>query len=155
MSAAGEIAGSIDVPRPAEEVWPLIADVTAMARLSPECRAMEWLDGATGPAVGVRFRGRNRRGPLRWQTTATVTACEPGRRFAFRVQAGPLQVAEWAYELTPTAEGCRVRESTVDRRGRLLRWGTYPAMPDRAGINRRGIEETLARLRATALGDRT
>ena len=45
----------------------------------------EWLDGATGPALGARFRGhvrRNEIGPVYW-TTCRVTACEPGREFAF------------------------------------------------------------------------
>jgi hypothetical protein len=30
-----------------------------MGDLSPECVSCEWIDGATGPTVGARFRGRN------------------------------------------------------------------------------------------------
>ena len=50
----------------------------------------EWLDGATGPALGVRFRGhvkRNEIGPVYW-TTCRVTACDPGREFGFAVLIG-------------------------------------------------------------------
>jgi hypothetical protein len=30
-----------------------------MGELSPECRRCEWIAGATGPAVGARFKGTN------------------------------------------------------------------------------------------------
>ncbi len=66
---------------PAIEVWTLVADVRNTGRFSPETFDAEWLDGATGPAVGARFRGhvkRNEIGPIYW-TTCRVTACEPGR----------------------------------------------------------------------------
>lgn len=36
-------------------VYDLIADVTRMPEFSPEVIRCEWLDGATGPAVGARF----------------------------------------------------------------------------------------------------
>jgi len=48
------------------QVWALVSDVTKIGRYSPETFEAEWLDGATGPAVGVRFRGhvkRNEKGP--------------------------------------------------------------------------------------------
>lgn len=52
-----------------EQVWDLVSDVTKVGRYSPETFDAEWLDGATGPAVGVRFRGhvkRNQKGPTYW-----------------------------------------------------------------------------------------
>jgi len=58
-----------------ERIWALVSDVTRIGRYSPETFEAEWLDGATGPAVGARFRGhvkRNGRGPKYW-TTCTVT----------------------------------------------------------------------------------
>ena len=44
-----------------EEVWALVSDVTQIGRYSPETFEGEWLDGATGPAVGARFRGHVKR----------------------------------------------------------------------------------------------
>src|SRR5271165_1400637 len=70
--------------------WNLIADVRNIGRFSPETFEAEWLDGATGPALGARFRGhvkRNEIGPVYW-TTCRVTACEPGREFGFQVLLG-------------------------------------------------------------------
>jgi hypothetical protein len=75
---------------PAQRVWELVSDVRNTGRFSPETFDAEWLDGATGPAVGARFRGhvkRNEIGPVYW-TRCRVTACEPGREFGFEVLVG-------------------------------------------------------------------
>jgi hypothetical protein len=98
---------------PPDRVWALVSDVTQIGKFSPETFEAEWLDGATGPAIGARFRGhvkRNERGPTYW-TTCTVTACEPGREFAFAVgpSADPLNV--WGYRLEPAGDGTDVTES--------------------------------------------
>ena len=45
-----------------EALYDVIADVTQTPDLSPEVVACEWLDGATAPAVGVRFRAKNHAG---------------------------------------------------------------------------------------------
>ncbi|MEM9748776.1 MAG: SRPBCC family protein, partial [Actinomycetota bacterium] len=37
-----------------EDVWALVSDVTRIGEFSPETFEAEWLDGATGPAEGVR-----------------------------------------------------------------------------------------------------
>lgn len=101
---------------PADTVWSVISDVTQIGRFSPETFEAEWLDGATGPAAGARFRGhvkRNEKGPIYW-TTCTVTDCEPGRVFAFAVRSRPfgLPIAPrntvrltWRYTLAPTTDG--------------------------------------------------
>ena len=68
---------SIDIAAPCDKVWGMVSDVTRMGQWSPETVSGEWLDGAGGPAVGARFRGRNkRRGP--WTTTSRVTSATPG-----------------------------------------------------------------------------
>ncbi|HRW36457.1 MAG TPA: SRPBCC family protein, partial [Aquihabitans sp.] len=61
------------------DVWALVADVTRIGEFSPETFEAEWLDGATEPAVGARFRGhvkRNGRGPIYW-SPCEVVECEP------------------------------------------------------------------------------
>ena len=73
-----------------EQVWALVSDVTRIGEFSPETFEAEWLDGATGPAVGARFRGhvkRNEKGPIYW-STCEVTVCEPLEEFMFAVVQG-------------------------------------------------------------------
>ena len=70
-------------------VWDLVSDVTRIGEFSPETLEGRWVDGATGPAVGVKFQGhvkRNGRGPMYW-TTCRITTCEPEKDFAFVVEA--------------------------------------------------------------------
>jgi Polyketide cyclase / dehydrase and lipid transport len=91
----------------ADEVWNLVADIRNTGRFSPETFEAEWLDGATGPALGAKFRGhvrRNEIGPVYW-TTCRVTACEPGREFGFEVLLGGKPANNWHYAFAPTAGG--------------------------------------------------
>src|SRR4029077_7781549 len=90
-----------------ERVWELVSDVTRIGRYSPETFEAEWIDGATGPAVGARFRGhvrRNGRGPVYW-TKFTGVACGPGRMLAFHVGVGDKTVNTWRYQLEPAGDG--------------------------------------------------
>jgi prevent-host-death family protein len=48
--------------------------------------------GDSGPAAGARFKGTNQMGSKKWRSDCVVTACVPGKRFAFDVKAGPFQV---------------------------------------------------------------
>ena len=101
------------------DVWDLVSDVTKIGRYSPETFEAEWLDGATGPAVGVRFRGhvkRNGKGPMYW-TTATITECEagPGVRVRGRHAGKPLNtLALRARGRTATAPTSPSRSSSPD-----------------------------------------
>ncbi|MBY0441385.1 MAG: SRPBCC family protein [Mycobacteriaceae bacterium] len=104
---------TVHMAAPADKIWDLIANVANIGRFSPETFEAEWLDGATGPAVGARFRGhvrRNEIGPVYW-TTCQVTACEPGQQFGFAVLLGEQPVSNWHYQLTPVGDGTDVTES--------------------------------------------
>jgi len=106
-------SASVSMSAPADKIWNLIADVRNTGKFSPEVMEAEWLDGATGPALGARFRGhvkRNEIGPVYW-TTCRVTACEPGREFGFDVLVGDTVANTWHYQLTPTEGGTDVTES--------------------------------------------
>jgi uncharacterized protein YndB with AHSA1/START domain len=146
--------GSVTVHMDAspEKIWALISDVTQVGRYSPETFEAEWIDGATGPALGARFRGhvkRNGRGPTYW-TTCTVTACEPGREFAFGVGTPgkePLNV--WGYRLEPTADGgTDVTESfqLANKLGLRVYWALLGWA--RGKTNREGMQTTLERIKA-------
>ncbi len=99
---------SLRIEAPPERVYDIVTDIAQMGRLSPECTGGKWLGGATGPAVGARFKGSNKRGLARWSTTNEVVAAEPGRRFSFETQQS---AARWTYELEPDGTGTVVTES--------------------------------------------
>ena len=133
-----------------EQVWDLVSDVTRIGSYSPETFEAVWTDGATGPALGAKFRGhvkRNGKGPVYW-TTCTVTASEPGRVFAFGVGNkvdAPLNV--WRYDIVPAADGSDVTESFTLTPTWWLRlywslWGW-----SRGKTNRNGMQTTLERIR--------
>src|SRR5215472_6655008 len=47
------------IDAPPAVVWPLVCVIGVPAEFSSEFQGGQWLDGATGPALGARFRGRN------------------------------------------------------------------------------------------------
>ena len=143
---------TVHMEAPADAIWELVADVRNTGRFSPETLEAEWLDGATGPAVGARFRGhvkRNGRGPMYW-TVCRVTACEPGREFGFEVLAGSRPVNNWHYRFTPNGGGTEVTESFAldDSAGTRIYWAVAGRARRRTNI--RGMTETLERIRAVA-----
>lgn len=150
------MSDTIEVQRhiaaPPEKVWALISDVTRMGEWSPETTNCEWIGGATGPAAGAKFRGRNQLGTRTWATTCVVTDAEPGRSFGFLSKVGPLDVARWLYLIEPTADGCRVEERWTERRNAVskLLGRMATGVKDRAAHNRPGMETTLERLAAAA-----
>ena len=151
MSA--RVARSTRVAAPAATTWEVLSDLPGMGARSPESTGGRWLDGATGPAPGARFRGANRQGRRRWSTLATVVRCAPGEAFAFRVSSLGLPVAEWAYDVVPDGpDACTVTETWTDRRGLLLRrlGGLLTGVQDRAAYTATSIEQTLAAVREQA-----
>ena len=111
----GEPAGgraSTVIAAPPEAVWALVTDVTRTGEWSPENTGALWLDGATGPAVGARFKGSNRRGRTKWATTCQVTVADPGREFVFVTGRPEKPETRWRYTLEPEGDGAtRVTES--------------------------------------------
>jgi hypothetical protein len=133
-----------------DEVWALVSDVTRVGEFSPETFEAEWLDGAAGPAVGARFRGhvnRNSSG-LKYWTVCRVVACEPGREFAFAVEAGGRTVNTWRYELAPSGGGTDVTESFQLARHPLTALYWRLAGRWRGRTNREGMRTTLERIKA-------
>src|SRR5438309_5036388 len=94
----GEV--TLHVNGPPEKLYELVTDVTRMGQWSPETVRCRWLGEATGPAVGARLKGRNRRGIARWTTTPVVVSAEPGREFAFETAD-----TRWTYRFEPASDG--------------------------------------------------
>lgn len=135
-----------------EELYGLVSDITRMGEWSPENEGGKWLGGATGPAVGARFSGSNRRGWRRWSTTCEVVAADPGRKFAFEVRFGVVPISLWSYEFRPDGETTVVTETWTDRRPGLFSLFAKPVMgvDDVSAHNRENIQKTLASLKAAA-----
>ncbi len=142
---------------PPERIWELVSDVTKIGRYSPETFEAEWIDGATGPAVGARFRGhvkRNGKGPIYW-TTCTVLASDPGREFAFGVGPRDKPLNVWRYELEPAAAGgTDVTESFQLARTPMLRLYWFLLGWARGKTNRNGMRTTLERIKAEVTASR-
>ncbi|NGN69240.1 SRPBCC family protein [Streptomyces sp. A7024] len=147
--------GSVTIRSTPTAAYRVISDPPALARFTAEQYAAEWADGATGAAVGARFRGRNRNGVRRWVTTCRITDADPGRCFAFEVTAGPpgIPVSRWQYDIAPAeggGEGCTVTETSWVR---APLWFIPAAIlitgiVNRPGANGAHIATTLGRLKA-------
>jgi hypothetical protein len=152
MTAPAVVSRSTSVSAPAQRVWELVSDLPAMGAYSPENVGGSWVRGATGPQVGAVFRGRNGGGLRRWSTTSTVLRCVPGREFAFDVRAGGMLAAQWAFEVEPTPDGCRLTETWTDRRSALMTvlGRVVTGVADRTEFTGRSIEQTLERVKSHA-----
>jgi uncharacterized protein YndB with AHSA1/START domain len=104
-----EVSTWIDAPP--ERVWRLVSDVELMPQTSSELQSVEWLDGATGPAVGARFVGRSKHEDLgEWATTSHVVEFEPGRVFAWAVEDPEHPTAIWRFRVEPRDGGTALSE---------------------------------------------
>lgn len=160
MARAMIVSDSIDVAASPQEIWTQIADPSQMPRWSPENTGAPV--GAGRPLeVGNVFHGTNKRGPARWTTRCTVTASDPGREFAFVVQAIglknprlPGKIAAWSYTFEPVGTGARVTETWTDLRAGWPDWAAaaFDKVATRGRLfsdfQRRNIAKTLANLKA-------
>lgn len=126
------------IEAPADVVYDLLSDVTNMGDYSPETTGATWLDGATGPAVGARFKGTNALGRTKWSTKPSVTVADRGRLFAFVVPGK--SGATWTYTFDPVPGGVRVTES--------MRQDEPSPFPIRFLQRRAGVTDRAASLHA-------
>ena len=142
---------TVHVDAPPERVYALISDVTRMGEWSPECQRCEWQEGATGPAVGAKFKGWNKQGFMRWSTVAEIKAADPGREFAFSTSSGGKESTRWRYRMTPSDGGTDVTESyEAVYVPTYVKFAERLFMRDRPQQLERGMQATLERLKAAA-----
>jgi uncharacterized protein YndB with AHSA1/START domain len=112
----------VTVDAPLETVWPVIADVTRTSEWSHECHHVVWLGGATAATPGVRFRGRNRSGWLRWSRTCEVLVVDAPRQIAWRTIPTVLMVdsSEWRITLERAGTGTQIVQTF--QMTKLPRW---------------------------------
>jgi hypothetical protein len=143
---------SLTIEAPPDRLYDIVADIAQMGRLSPECTGGTWLDKATGPAPGARFKGTNKRGRARWSTSNTVVAAEPGREFAFDTKQSGFR---WRYRFESDGEATVVTESREQFAKRPLSARVFTKLL-LGGVDghddemRTGMMDTLARLKAVA-----
>ena len=145
-------AVTLHMDAPPEKVWGLISDITKMGEYSPEVFEAEWLEGATGPAVGAKYRGhvkRNERGPTYW-TTCKVTESDPGKVFEFAVVMNDRPVNTWRYEFAAAGGGTDVTESFRLTDNILTKVFGLLGGQLRTNRNRRDMLRTLERVKAVA-----
>jgi uncharacterized protein YndB with AHSA1/START domain len=99
------------IDAPAGVVWALVTDIQLPARFSPEFLGAEWLDGATGPAMGARFRGRNRHRAFgTWETVATVAEYEQFKVFGYIIGEPAEPSAHWRFSLSADGDRTSLRQ---------------------------------------------
>ncbi len=135
-----------------ESLYQLVADLSRMGEWSPECQAVEWEDGTTGPAEGARFVGHNRGGPgnlMRWSRRGRVLAADAGREFAFVTEEGGHESTVWRYRFEPVAGGTQVIESYDVKR--IPVWARIIDVPtNRHRELLEGMRHTLQQLKTAA-----
>jgi hypothetical protein len=112
LKAGTQGQASAEVQASPAVLYGAVSDVRRMGEWSPECRRCAWVGGATGPTVGARFKGTNRRGLVRWSTTPRVIVADPGREFTFVTGHRGRDLTRWSYRFDPVAHGAtKVTES--------------------------------------------
>jgi Polyketide cyclase / dehydrase and lipid transport len=101
----------VEVHASPTDVYDTVSDISRMGAWSPECRHCAWIDGATGPAVGARFKGTNQHGVARWSTKARIVTADPGQEFAFVTLHLGRDMTKWTYEFSPAGDVTTVTES--------------------------------------------
>lgn len=94
-----------------EHAWALVTDIALPTRADGELQRVEWLDGASGVAVGARFRGYNANAQMgEWQTESEIVEVEDGRRWVWCVGGVEEPFAVWGFEVDPDGDGAVVRQ---------------------------------------------
>lgn len=96
----------------ADRIYDLISDLDVMASFGTEFQGGEWVSGRAG-TVGSSFKGRQKLGDLEWESTSTIVAAEPGRKFAWSTGDPDEPFTTWTFSLVPAPRGTDVSFSFV------------------------------------------
>lgn len=146
---------SVVVDASPEAVFAVISDIDLPARFSSEFQGASWLDGASVPAVGARFVGRNAHAAAgEWETTCTVVEYEAPRVFAYEVGGADGDgSATWRFTVAAEDEGTRLTQSMQMGPARSFINIAIDSMPDKESriLNRR-VREHRDNMEATLAG---
>ena len=100
------------VDAPFTAVWEVVGNPRRTGEWSHECLEVQLVDGAGAPAVGTRFRGRNRVGRSGWSRTCEIVGLEPGHEISWRTV--PTQLYRdstiWTITVEPEGAGTRITQ---------------------------------------------
>ncbi len=135
-------------------VWRLVCDIQLPARFSSEFDGGAWLDGASGPAPGARFTGRNHHPAVgEWETTSTICEYQPGQVLGWAVGDPGRPSARWRFTLAPEARGTRLTQWMQIGPGPSYLSVAIEAVPDKESrILRRRLAEHRANMTFTLAG---
>lgn len=146
------ISASTTIDAPPATVFAIIEDPRQHSRIDGSGSVGAVIEAPERlTAKGDTFTVHMKMFGLPYKIKNTVVELEPGRRIAWRHFGGH----RWRYELEPTDDGGTKVTETFDYsryvglQAKLIEVLGFPAR------NRRGIEETLVRLRAAAEADAT
>jgi hypothetical protein len=97
------VSVSTTIGASAAEVWGIVSDISLPTRFSTEVRAVEWIDGHDGPALGASFVGRSvHEASGEWETTCRISGFEHERLFEWTVLgAGGETSSIWRFTISP------------------------------------------------------
>lgn len=154
MGEKAPISTSTEIAAPAEKIYAMVTDLTRMGEWSPDNVGGEWKGGVSGAAPGAVFKGKNSNGGKKWSGVVRVDDATAPKRFAFTTIVGPMKIGTWSYDIEPTADGCKVTESWVDKRNPVFSLPflgkAVTGVADRATHNKAAMETTLANLKKAA-----
>jgi len=147
-------SATVTIEASPEKLYELVTDIANMGKLSPECTGGKWLGGATGPAVGAKFKGTNKAGMIRWSTVNRVVVAEPGKAFSFETDGSG---ARWTYHFEADGNSTVVTESREMFKKRPLLATVFASLllggtKSHDGVMDQGLQDTLNRLKAVAEG---
>jgi uncharacterized membrane protein len=121
---------SVEIARPAEVLYDLVADVANMGRWSPVCTGGSYDDD------GRWFTGTNELGGSSWETRCLVETAERGRSFVFVNHGveGTVGMVRWGFHFEPTGSGT----TTVTQS-----WEVLPTYADGLGTDEAGARGVL------------
>ena len=143
-----KVSVSKEIAATPEQVWSLITDLPSMGRWSPENDGGDWIRGASGPALGAKFRGKNSWEGKSWKAPVTITEFDAPHRFTFEMRIRPLGGADWSFDIEPTENGCKVTQTWIEKETALLRKiGTIATgVPERMSHTEMSMRITLDNL---------
>jgi uncharacterized protein YndB with AHSA1/START domain len=142
------VSESTTIDAPPDVIFTIIADPRQHPRIDGSGSVRDTIDGPPRLEQGATFGVSMKLFGLPYKITNKVVEFEEDRLIAWRHFGGH----RWRYELEPTDSGTRVTESFDYRRYNPVRSAFIEGLrfPSR---NRRGITETLARLKDAAEAD--